>query len=206
MSELDLKEITEIVNRLCPDSDELRMMRLSTKIHEKVAFQFDPDIDNEVLNFVVYNYPEVSPFYYPYWKDRLLRTYGCDDVSLVNEIYEELAEEFLEVGESPFYAIVYKEKSMFGNDGYESDEDDADEYDFGPDELHDHETEFEDYYLDKYRGMHAYACDMWEEKLVADRLMFEESLKAWVGLFVPDASVSEHYYQIMSDTLSDCRV
>ena len=43
---------------------------------------------------------------------------------------------------------------------------------------------------------------VWEEKIASERRAFEKSLKAWVGLFVPDESVSEHYYQVISDTLS----
>ena len=32
--------------------------------------------------------------------------------------------------------------------------------------------------------------------------MFQDSLRAWVGLFVSDESVSEHYAQVILDVLS----
>ena len=40
-----------------------------------------------------------------------------------------------------------------------------------------------------------------EEKIL-ERQKFERTLKSWVGLFVRDSSVSEHYYQVISNVLS----
>ncbi len=49
---------------------------------------------------------------------------------------------------------------------------------------------------------HKRAMESWEEKIASERRKFERTLKAWVGLFVKDRSVSEHYYRVISHALS----
>ncbi len=49
---------------------------------------------------------------------------------------------------------------------------------------------------------HKYAMELWEKKAASERREFERTLKAWVGLFVKDRSVSEHYYRVISHALS----
>ncbi len=49
---------------------------------------------------------------------------------------------------------------------------------------------------------HKNLMELWEEKVASERRKFERALKAWVGLFVKDSSVSEHYYQVISNVLS----
>ena len=49
---------------------------------------------------------------------------------------------------------------------------------------------------------HERAMESWKEKIASERREFEKTLKAWVGLFVKDRSVSNHYYQVISDVLS----
>ena len=49
---------------------------------------------------------------------------------------------------------------------------------------------------------HERAMESWKEKIASERREFEKTLEAWVGLFVKDRSVSNHYYQVISDVLS----
>ena len=49
---------------------------------------------------------------------------------------------------------------------------------------------------------HKYVMELWKEKIASERRKFERTLKAWVGLFVKDRSVSEHYYRVISHALS----
>ncbi len=49
---------------------------------------------------------------------------------------------------------------------------------------------------------HERVMELWDEKVESERREFERTLEAWVGLFVKDRSVSNHYYQVICNVLS----
>ncbi len=156
-----------------------KMLKLSDKVHEGIILQYDPDSEEDEVEFIVRNYPEISPFYYPDWRDCLMERYGSENIEEIDKTYE-VAKNAIS-SSNPFDVVVAAERNLIGND------DDVD---------------LLDYYWEKYFKSHTRALRMWEEKIVSDRREFEKTLKAWVGLLVPDESVSEHYYQVISETLS----
>ena len=156
-----------------------KMLKLSDKVHEEIILQYDPDSEEDEVEFIVRNYPEISPFYYPDWRDFLMEN-GSENIEEIDKTYEEVAKNAIS-SSNPFDVVVAALINLIGND------DDLD---------------LSDYYWEKYHKSHTRAFRMWEDKIASDRREFEKTLKAWVGLFVPDESVSEHYYQVISETLS----
>ncbi len=156
-----------------------KMLKLSDKVHEEIILQYDPDSEEDEVEFIVRNYPEISPFYYPDWRDFLMEN-GSENIEEIDKTYEEVAKNAIS-SSNPLDVVIAALINLIGND------DDLD---------------LSDYYWEKYHKSHTRAFRMWEDKIVSDRREFEKTLKAWVGLFALDESVSEHYYQVISETLS----
>ena len=156
-----------------------KMLKLSDKVHEEIILQYDPDSEEDEVEFIVRNYPEISPFYYPDWRDCLMEN-GSENIEEIDKTYEEVAKNAIS-SSNPLDVVIAALINLIGND------DDLD---------------LSDYYWEKYHKSHTRAFRMWEDKIASDRREFEKTLKAWVGLLVPDESVSEHYYQVIPETLS----
>ena len=174
------KEFEKIKSFIGPElkrlSKTIEMLKLSEEVHEKIIRQIFPEATEEQVSFVVCNYSQINPFYYPHWRD----CFREENTEGIDEVYETVAKMAIS-NPNALEIVVAAEIDMIGRD---EDED------------------LLDYYIIKYVRTHMHAIKMWKEKIASERKEFEKTLKAWVGLFVPDESVSEHYYQVISETLS----
>ena len=162
------------------------MLKLSEEVHEKIVRQILPEATDEQVNFIVCDYPQISPFYYPHWRDCIREEFGLENIDDIKEI-EEIDKVYEKVARmaishpNTLEIVVAAEIDMLGRD---------------------EDVDLLDYYIIKYVRTHAHAMEMWEAKIASERQMFENTLKEWVGLFLSDKSVAEHYFQIISHTLS----
>ncbi len=156
------------------------MLKLSEEVHEKIIRQILPEATDKQVDFVVCNYPQISPFYYPHWWDCIREEFGSEDIDEIDKVYERVAR--MAIGRpNSLEIVIAAEIDIFGRD---------------------EDVDLLDYYIIKCVRTHAHAMEMWEAKIASERQMFENTLKEWVGLFISDKSVAEHYFRIISHTLS----
>ncbi len=186
----EMIEIQKLSEKIVPESERvskmIEMLKLSDDVHEKIIRQIDPESNDDQVDFIFCEYPQISSFYYPLWRDCVRKEYESgnieeiDDTEDIDKAYEEVAKNAIS-SPNTFEIVVAAERDLIGRVG---------------------DVDLTYYYSKKYFKSYKHAIEMWYEKIDSDRLAFEKTLKAWVGLFVSDESVSEHYYQIISYVLS----
>ena len=67
------------------------MLRLSAEVHEKIIRQIVPEATDEQVDFVVCNYPQINPFYYPHWWDGIREEFGSENSDEIDKVYERVA-------------------------------------------------------------------------------------------------------------------
>ncbi len=65
------------------------MLKLSTKVHEKIIRHSFPNVTDEKVSEIIYNHPTANPLYYPEWWDEHKSMMG--DWRDLDSEYEELA-------------------------------------------------------------------------------------------------------------------
>ncbi len=87
------------------------MLRLSTEVHEKIIRQIVPEVTDEQVDFVVYNYPQISPFYYPHWWNSIRE----ENIDEIDKVYERVAKLAIN-SPNPLEIVVTSEIDIFGRD------------------------------------------------------------------------------------------
>ncbi len=91
------------------------MLRLSAEVHEKIIRQIVPEATDEQVDFVVCNYPQINPFYYPDWWHGLRESSTTKNSDEIDKVYERIAR--LAIGRpNPLETLVAAEIDMFGRD------------------------------------------------------------------------------------------
>ena len=91
------------------------MLRLSAEVHEKIIRQIVPEATDEQVDFVVHNYPQISPFYYPHWWDGIREEFGSENIDEIDKVYERVAR-LATNSPNPLEIVVAAEIDIFGRD------------------------------------------------------------------------------------------
>ena len=91
------------------------MLELSAEVHEKIVRQIVPEATDEQVDFVVREYPEISPFYYPHWWDGIREEHGSDNMDEIDKVYKRVAR-LANNSPNPLEIVVSSEIDIFGRD------------------------------------------------------------------------------------------
>jgi hypothetical protein len=201
MSKVFWRKLRKIVSQIGPEIRRVsemvkienqrlsEMLKLSEEVHKKIMSEILPKATDEQINFIAQNHSDLSPFYYKHWYDCISENGDFDEISdidktkMIDNIYSNVAESIIE-DPNPFCTALAAEISMLGREGV---------------------GDLLSYYANQRIRTHEWAMSVWEEKIASERREFEKSLRAWVGLFAVD-DFAEHYYQVLSETLSSYSV
>ncbi len=114
------------------------MLRLSAEVHEKIIRQILPEATDEQVDFIVYNYPQINPFYYPHWWDGIRESFVTESGDEIDEVYELVAREAINFP-NPLEIVVAAEIDIFGRD---------------------EDVDLLDYYIIKYARTHMHAVSL----------------------------------------------
>ncbi len=114
------------------------MLRLSAEVHEKLIRQIVPEATDEQVDFVVCNYPQINPFYYPHWWDGIREEFGSENSDEIDKVYERVAR--MAIGRpNSLEIVVAAEIDIFGRD---------------------EDVDLLDYYIIKYVNTHVHAVSL----------------------------------------------
>ena len=143
--------------------------KLSEEVHEKIIRQIFPEATDEQVGFIIRKYSSYNPC--SYWSWCVINSFTAGDEDSYDP-YSRRAKEIINdpnpLGRATSYEL------MLGI------------------------IVADDWCYRRAIEDHEYAMESWKEKIASERREFERTLKAWVGLFVKDKSVSEHYYRVIS--------
>ncbi len=114
------------------------MLRLSAEVHEKIIRQILPEATDEQVDFVVYNYPQINPFYYPHWWDGIREEFGSENSDEIDKLYERVARLAISYPNS-LEIVTAAEIDIFGRD---------------------RDVDLLDYYITKYVRTHMHAVSL----------------------------------------------
>jgi hypothetical protein len=90
------------------------MLRLSVEVHSKIIRQAVSDVTDEEIDKIIYDYPTISPFYYPDWWDEK-RSVTLDESNNIDLDYERLAMRVISSSD-PIRLVVIESLALFNND------------------------------------------------------------------------------------------
>ncbi len=90
------------------------MLKLSTKVHEKIIRYSLPNVTDEKVSEITHNHPTVNPLYYPEWWDEN-RSMTVGDWRDLDSEYEEIATKVIK-SLDPIKLAIIDNLALFDND------------------------------------------------------------------------------------------